>query len=166
MNDYLLSQVFSSVALVLGIAAYQSKQDRKLKLTLSAAATFQAIHFLLLGATQGFVQSLVTAARFFTAAWWQSPQLFWVFVTLGTVVGAWRYASLVDLLPILANFIACVAVFRLKGISTRYGLLATTLCWLMYNALQASVMGCVLEVFYVVTNLMTIRQLQISSAKF
>lgn len=156
-HDYWLSQAFSAVAIVLGVFAYLENKEAKLKFMLSGAAACQAIHFVLLGATQGAFQSSLTSLRFLVSAWRKSNAFFWVFVLLGSMVGIWKYQSPIDYFPILANLMACYAVFRSHGIAMRYWLLAVTFCWFVYNAWNLSVFGCVLELTYASMNLLAIR---------
>jgi hypothetical protein len=154
---YWLSQVFSAAAIALGVSAYLQRKEIRLKLMLSGAAACQAVHFVLLGATQGAFQTSLTSFRFLVSAWRQSDAFFWVFILLGVALGIWKYRSPIDLLPVLANSIACYAVFRLHGLAMRCWLLVVTLCWFVYNAWNLSIVGCVLELTYASMNLLAMR---------
>ncbi len=155
---YWLSQGFSALAIALGVGAYVERREARLKSMLSGAAACQAIHFLLLGATQGVVQASLTSIRFLVSTRQNPKKFFWIFLSLGVAFGVWQYKTPVDILPVLASAMACVAVFRSRGIVMRYWLLAVTLCWFSYNAWNMSIVGCLLELTYASMNLLAMRR--------
>ncbi len=152
MEMYLASQLFAACALALGVRAYLHPQDKSLKLYIGAAALCMAVHFACLHAWVGAALSLVGAARYISAGYSKSAVLYYVFLLSGLAIGTWRYQTLPDALPLIAHTVACYALFNLHGRALRVSLLVVTSCWLSYNALNHSVVGMVLEAFYLATN--------------
>jgi hypothetical protein len=160
LTPYLVSQTFALAALVTGIYAFFKASDQHLKLMIGAQAVLMAAHFALLGAWAGAALALWGAARYGVSAYTRHSTLFWLFLGGGTALGLWRYTTPSDILPILANAIACVAIFRLQGTPMRQTLLLTSVCWLAYNLLHASVVGSLVESFYLASNLYTLVEMR------
>lgn len=151
-GPYLLSQLCAMGALGFGVAAYIQPHDKALKLRIGASAICMSVHFMLLGAWVGALLALVGATRYITSTYSRSPWLLVFFLVLGLFIGFFRYQTPSDILPPLANTLACIALFRCEGTNLRVLLLGVTACWLTYNILHASVVGATLETFYFVTN--------------
>lgn len=165
MESYLASQLFAACALGLGVRAYLHPQDKSLKLYIGAASICMAAHFACLGAWVGALLSLVGAARYISAGYSKSAWLYYGFLLFGLAVGAWRYQSLQDALPIAAHTIACYALFNLQGRPLRASLLIVTACWFSYNTLNHSLVGMVLEGFYLATNATNLARTQRKQVK-
>ncbi len=164
MITYLLSQFFAAVALALGVSAYLQNEDKRLKLFIGVSAVCMATHFALLQAWVGMALSLVGAVRYLIGSNSKNIWLLGFFIVLGTELGIWRYHDLRDILPIMANVILCLAIFKMSGLRMRGWMLAGTACWWFYNALHYSVVGTGLESFYLVTNGMKMLRLHKRSA--
>lgn len=147
------------MALMIGIFAFFRGQDGHLKVMIGLQALFMAGHFLLLGAWVGALLGLWGATRYFMSAWGRHRDaLMWFFIVGGTMIGMWRYQTPTDILPIIANILACIAIFKLQGLQLKGLLLIVSSCWLGYNAAHASVMGAMVEAFYMVANATAIVQ--------
>lgn len=152
MDLYLASQLCAAIALCFGVRAYLHPEDKSLKLNIGMAAICMAAHFACLQAWVGSALSVLGAARYISAGYSKSMWLFYGFLVVGLVIGAWRYHTLADALPLAAHTIACYALFNLQGRPLRISLLIVTACWLSYNALNHSIVGALLEGFYFTTN--------------
>ena len=143
---------------MVGIFSFFRGHDRQLKLLIGAQAVLMAAHFAWLGAWAGVILALWGALRYGVSAYSQSRLFFWFFIIGGTALGIWRFESPLDVLPIIANCVACVAIFTLEGRIMRQVLLFSTFCWLGYNAAHGSIMGIMVEFFYLTANLTALWQ--------
>jgi Bacterial inner membrane protein len=153
MTLYLLSQLCALVALTFGVRAYLHPHDKMLKIYIGCAAIGMAAHFACLGAWVGAALSVVGAARYISAGYSKSVWLYYGFLALGLALGLWRYHTIADTLPLMAHILACYALFNLEGRNLRQTMLMVTGLWLTFNAVNYSVIGMLLEGFYLVTNI-------------
>jgi hypothetical protein len=156
-RDYLLSQAFALLSLLLIMIGFLQRADTRLKWLMLVSCLTMAPHFYFLGAWGGFIINFVVTGRYVAALKWPGSRLaFLVFVTAGTALGLWFYKDARDLLVIAANFFGCAAVFLNKGVAMRRWFLPTSVCWLTYNALNLSIFGVAFESFCFATNLLGI----------
>jgi hypothetical protein len=159
--DYLLSQLFAALSLLLVIIGFLQKTDARFKWFMLLSCVTMAPHFYYLAAWGGFITNFVVLARYGAALRWPGSRLaFAVFVTTGTVLVLWFYRDFRDLLVIAANALGCVALFLNKGMAMRKWFLPTALCWLAYNALNLSIFGVAFEAFCLASNLVGMRRMQ------
>lgn len=159
--DYALSQVFAGLSLLLVILGFLQKADERLKAFMLLSCVTMAPHFYFLGAWAGFITNFVVLGRYTAALRWPGSRLaFAAFVTVGTALTLWFYRDARDILVIAANLLGCTAVFLNKGLAMRWWFLPTALCWLLYNALNLSVIGVVFEGFCLASNLMGIQRMR------
>jgi hypothetical protein len=162
--DYLLSQVFAALSLLLVIVGFLQKADARFKWFMLLSCVTMAPHFYYLSAWGGFITNFVVLARYGAALRWPGSRLaFAVFVTTGTVLVLWFYRDFRDLLVIAANIFGCVALFLNKGVAMRKWFLPTALCWLVYNGLNLSIFGVAFESFCLASNLVGMRRMQQST---
>jgi hypothetical protein len=159
--DYLLSQVFAALSLLLVIIGFLQKADARFKWFMLLSCVTMAPHFYYLAAWGGFITNFVVLARYGAALRWPGSRLaFVVFVTSGTVLVLWFYRDFRDLLVIAANILGCVALFLNKGVAMRKWFLPTAMCWLVYNGLNLSIFGVAFEAFCLASNLIGMRRMQ------
>jgi hypothetical protein len=144
--DYLLSQVFAALCLTLVIIGYLQRNDRHLVWLMVAGCLLIIPHFYFLGAWAGVTASSVSLARFLTATRWPRSRLAFILLVIGgTLLNGWWYKDPRDLLVITANLLGCTALFLNQGMRRRQWFIANDSCWLLYSALQLSLVGVLLE---------------------
>jgi hypothetical protein len=159
--DYLLSQIFAALSLLLVIIGFVQKSDDRLKWLLLLSCVTMAPHFYFLSAWGGFITNFVVLARYVAALRWPGSRIaFAVFVTAGTVLVLWHYRDARDLLVIAANILGCTAVFLNKGMAMRWWFLPTAVCWLSYNALNLSIFGVAFESFCLAANVVGMQRMR------
>lgn len=153
LTPYALSQLCAFCALCLGIAAYRSRCDNCLKINIGVSSTFMALHFALLGAWVGTGLCVISAVRYVSSRYTHNDWLFATLLAAGIIIGLFNFSQPADILPIIAGTLATLAVFKTRGRTMRYVLLGVSSSWLIFNLVHHSVMGMVLEGFYLATNL-------------
>jgi hypothetical protein len=160
-QDYVFSQFFAALSLLLVIIGFVQKSDHRLKWLLLVSCITMAPHFYFLSAWAGFITNFVVLGRYVAALRWPGSRIAWtVFSGVGTVLTLWYYRDARDLLVIAANVFGCTAVFLNKGLAMRWWFIPTTLGWLIYNGLNLSVFGVAFESFCLASNLVGIRRMQ------
>ena len=151
--DYLLSQLFAAISLLLVIVGFIQKHDTRFKWLMLMSCVTMGPHFYFLSAWGGFITNFVVLIRYAAALRWPgSRTAFAVLAIAGATLVLLFYKDPRDILVIAANVFGCVAVFLNSGMAMRKWFLPTAMCWLVYNALNLSVVGVVFEAFSLAAN--------------
>ena len=138
-----ISQGLGVVAAVSSFLAFRCKQDKHMLLLLAGSNVAWGMHFLFLAEYTGCFLNFVTAVRNFSGLFLNNIIVVVLFITLYLTVFFISFASLWDLLPIIAVVISSLAVFYFRGLSLRVTLLIGSLLWLVFNINARSIVGVV-----------------------
>lgn len=153
------AQLLGFTALVLGIAAFLQKSDRRLKLLLVGESLAYVSHFVLLGAPSAASSAGVSGLRTLLSMRFRSSWLAAAAVAANVGLAAALGTHGTGWLPVVGSSLGTIAVFTLSGIPMRLVLLAATSCWLASNLLTGSMGGTLLEALVAVASLSTIVRL-------
>jgi hypothetical protein len=156
MGLFAPAQVVGYIALVLGIAAFLQKSDRRWKMFSAAQGVVYTLHFLLLGNLPASASSLVAASRTFLALRYRSLWLAAATLVVNVGMGAVFARNAAGWLPVTGSCIATVAIFTMRGVRFRCVLLVSTLLWLANNIITGSIGGTLLELANAIINISTI----------
>ncbi len=153
------AQLVGYLALVLGVAGFLQRDDRRLKVLVTAECFAYVVHFALLGVPSASSSALVSGVRTalsirFRSAWLAGATVavnVGLALALGTAGTGW--------IPVFGSSLGAVAVFTLRGIAMRLVLLCSTACWLANNVLAGSLGGTALESIIAAASLSTIVRL-------
>lgn len=160
LHNAVFIQAVGFIACVLGIAAFLSHHDRKLKILLIIQSLTLSLHFFLLGAGGATVATLVSAIRNFAALFAKLKRLAPFFILVYVVFGIYQYREWTDILPITSAIINTVAVFYLQKVPMRLCMLVATSLWIIHNAAVVSLGPLLMELFIFTANVRTIRSLR------
>jgi hypothetical protein len=162
-NPFSPAQLLGYVALVLGVSAFLQRDDRRLKLLLSAECFVLVAHFALLGRPPAATSALVSGVRTGLAAWYRSPWL--AAVTAAATVGLALLVGTTGAgwIPVFGSSLGGIALFTMRGIPMRLLVLASTCCWLVNNVLAGSIGGTVLESLIAATSVTTIVRMALAA---
>lgn len=153
------AQLLGYVALVLGVAGFLQRDDRRLKVLVASESFAYVAHFALLGVPSAATSALVAGVRTLASAWYRSAWLAAASVAatvgLAAAVGTRGFGWV----PVVGSSLGGVAVFTLRGIPMRLVLLVSTGCWLANNLHSGSIGGTVLETIIATASLSTIVRL-------
>lgn len=156
MNPLSLPQLAGYLALVLGVAAFLQRDDRRLKLLLVAECAAYAVHFTLLGNPPAASSTLVSAARNALSLRFQAAWLAAASVLVNVAIAVALRTQGVGWIPVVGSSLGGVALFTLRGIPMRLVLLSSTALWLVNNVLSGSVGGTILESLIAAASVSTI----------
>jgi hypothetical protein len=161
---FLLSpaQVLGYVALVLGITGFLQRDDRRLKVLVSAECLVYVAHFALLGRPSASSSALVSAVRTAASVWLRSAWLAAASVAATVALAVAVHTSGSGWIPVVGSSLGGIAVFTLRGIPMRLVLLASTACWLTTNLLAGSVGGTILESLIAAASVTTIARMTLA----
>ena len=156
----LLGQAVGFVALVLCIAAFASKDDDRLLVILIFGNAALALQYALFAAWAAAGIMMLNTLRVVLAR--RMPRNWIVMVlflaaTVAVAAATWRHAT--DVFPLAAGVTGTIAMFMLRGIPMRVGLIVTALCWIVTTALIGSYGALAAEALILATNLVTVGRL-------
>ena len=150
------AQGIGFVAFAFGIASFLQKDDRRLKLLLTAQCLMLTIHFFLLDAQGGAAMTFIGMVRNGMAATGRNLKRFaWGFIGLFVAAGIIRFEEWVDALPVLSSTLGSYAIFYLKKIPMRVCFFIAGCSWLIHNIVVGSVGPSVMEAVMIAANLRT-----------
>jgi hypothetical protein len=150
------AQLAGYLALVLGVAGFLQRDDRRLKLLVSAECFAYVVQFTLLGTPSAASSALVSGVRTGLSAWFRSAWLAAASVAVNVVLAVRVDTHGWGWIPVVGSSLGAIAVFTLRGVPMRLVLLTSTACWLATNVLSGSVGGTVLELFIAAASVTTI----------
>jgi inner membrane protein len=157
------AQLVGLAALVLGVAAFLQRDDRRLKALLVGECLAYVVHFALLGVPSASSAAGVNALRTllsirFRSAWLAAGA---IAVNLGFAVALGAHGT--GWIPVVGSSMGAVAVFTLRGIPMRLLMLASTASWIVNNVLTGSIGGTVLESFIAAASLSTVVRMALAA---
>ena len=163
MHPLAPAQLVGYLALVLGVAGFLQRDDRRMKLLVAGECFVLVAHFALLGRPSAATSALVSGFRNGLSAWYRSAWLaaaataatLGLAVAVGTTGAGW--------IPVLGSSAAGIALFTMRGIPMRLVVLASTCCWLVNNVLAGSIGGTVLESLIATASIATIVRMALAA---
>jgi hypothetical protein len=163
MNALAPAQLLGYLALVLGVSGFLQRDDRRLKLLVSAECFVLVAHFALLGRPPAATSALVSGFRTGLSAWYRSTWLAVAAVAatvglalaVGTTGAGW--------IPVFGSSVGGIALFTMRGIPMRLVVLASTCCWLVNNVLAGSIGGTLLESLIATASVTTIVRMALAA---
>lgn len=150
------AQLAGYLALVLGVAAFLQRDDRRLKLLIAAECVAYVLHFWLLHRPPAAASAAVSFLRNLASAWFRSAWLAAAAVAANVAL-AWALSTHgTGWIPVVGSCLGAIAVFTLRGVPMRLLLLTSTSLWLLNNVLARSVGGTVLEALIAAASITTI----------
>jgi hypothetical protein len=156
------AQLLGYVALVLGVSGFLQRDDRRLKLLVSAECIAYVAHFALLGRPSASSSALVSAVRTGLSAWFRSAWLAAASVAANVGLALWLGTHGTGWIPVFGSSLGAIAVFTMSGVPMRLVLLTSTACWLATNVLAGSIGGTVLESLVAAASVTTIVRMVIA----
>ena len=161
----IIGQVFGFMAMVLIVASFQFKDNRKLFILQSGSCLLFVLHYLFLGlggdaaGFSGMAQNLIglvfrvvllLSERFKKL---YSPVTMSIIAAAMAVLAVFTYSGdPVALLPVLGNFVCLGGLWtRDANIIRVTQLAAVSPCWLIYNVFMFSIAGIILESFNIIS---------------
>lgn len=165
MDYFSPAQCVGYVALVLGVGAFLTRDDRRMKLLFSVESVVYGAHFLMLGNLLAAGSAAISAGRTYLSLRSRSLWLAGTAVVLNVGVGLKVAHGGMGWLPIVASCVATVAFFTLEGAWLRLVLLTTTLMWLVNGYVSRSIGGTVLEALIAMAKASTLVRMGLERAR-
>lgn len=153
LSPYILfTQAIGFLAFFVGMYAFTSKDDGKLRLWQAVQCFFLSVHFFFLGAQTAAGITMLAGIRNIIALRTKSTHIAPLFLALYVIVGVIRYEVPLDILPTCSALLGTIAIFYLSGIKMRIFLMAGSFLWVIHNALVFSIGPFFMELFiFIVT---------------
>lgn len=151
-----LAQLLGLLACALGATAFLQRQDRNLRLHLTLNGALLTLHFMMLGATAAAINCLLCAVRTWVSGYHRTLGVMLLFIALAWGLVLPQLEHPVQLLTLIGTTLSTYALFRLEGLSLRWCMLASSLCWVIHNVWAGSIGGILLEGMFLVINGYTI----------
>ena len=157
---FTFTQLIGIVASCFVIAAYCVKSDVKTKRITMGGSLLFAVHFAMMGAFTAMGVTIVNVLRVWLSIRYHGVVwLCGVFIAIYLLIGIITFQETIDVLPILAPILGCVAMYCFSGIKFRAICLVATSSWLIYGFLIGAVGTVLTQIVVTSVNLMTISRL-------
>ncbi len=153
MSPFVLSQILVGVAIVIDLMSFQFKSQRAIVICLFLAASLNATHFMLLEQwTAAGLMSLGTI-RYLTSIFTTSKKMIVLFSIGSIIVTSITYIGLISLLACIGSLLKTAAAFFENDKLLRELMIIGTVCWIVHNLFAGSPTAVVMEVLFVLSNL-------------
>ena len=99
MNNFLLSQIFAGISMILDILSFQFKARKTVIIFFTLSALSFAIHYFLLGKILVGFLVVISVARFITSYFYQNNFVTFLFIVLNTINFIYFYENYLDIIP-------------------------------------------------------------------
>ena len=174
------AQILGLIGMAMNLISFQLKIQKKLIRLQFYSSILFSIHYLLLGATMGFILNALGVARAFVFSnkeheWARKKSWLPTFITAYaavyiltfTVFGkeATAYNLILELLPVLGMTATTTGFFLENATKVRLLSLANAPTWLVYNIISGSIGGTLTEIFCLISVVVGIIRLDIKKLK-
>ncbi|MGR5502033.1 YgjV family protein [Vibrio sp. DNB22_10_4] len=157
--DNLIAQAIGGIAFIFGVMAFWQKDDIRFRYHMTTFCFIMAIHFVLMGATVAAIGVTLNAIRSYLSIKTQSRVVMWCFITTMWIMTVPNISSMFELMTVIGSSVGTWALFTKKGITLRCLILFNSFCWVTHNIWLGSIGGSLVEITFILTNLMTIYRL-------
>lgn len=151
--DFWISQVLVGVAFIFDTVSFQLKERRRILVCLIISSILIGAHFFVLGKTTAGVLVFISTARFLTSYFTTNRRFMFLFMALVPVVLVFTYQSPVSLLASLASLFITWGSFHPTDKRLRQSMMVGTTLWLTHNILVKSPVAAMVELFFLISNL-------------
>jgi hypothetical protein len=152
MTTFAWSQVLAAGAFVCGMVSYQLRDRRQVLLCLTALATLNAGHFLLLDRTTPAVMLLLTATRYVTAMFTRHRAFFYLYLAAAVVGISLSYSGPLSWLALAGVFFGTFGSFQQSDRAMRQCFFCGNSCWITHNVLAQTPVAIVMEICFFASN--------------
>lgn len=154
-----LAQIVGGLAFAIGVCAFWQKQDLRFRYQMVAFCLVMGVHFILMGATVAAIGAIINGVRSFASIKTQSRKVMWFFIALMWLMTLPNITHPFEFMTVVGSSVATWALFSKQGITLRCLILFNSLCWVVHNIWLGSIGGSLVEVTFILTNLVTITRL-------
>ena len=142
---FLVSQLFASLAFLLGIISFQFKSRRNVLVVLSISTIANSAHFVFLGRPGPASLELVAACRQFIAGFFPLKKLMWFFLILLWISFFLTYQKPLSFLGLFAASLGTIGSFQGNEKRLRIMMMIASASWGVHNILAASPVAALME---------------------
>ncbi len=153
---FYIAQAVGCLGMVLAFISFQKGNREGIIFFQIMASTVFTLHFTLLGAYTGAVLNLLGILRNVVflhreKSWANKKIWLYLFLALFIIAGIITYKNIFSLFPMLGMCIASVALWMRNSRHTRFIVIFSSPCWLIYNIVNSSYPGILTESFVLIS---------------
>ena len=159
MDMQFIIQLIGIAGFLVGILAFNYKEDIKMKASMGFSSLLLTIHFYLMEAYILAALKFINTLRNFITIKYSSTWLLSIFLTVYWIAGYLFSKEWIDWLPIITITISTIAMFKLKGIQLKFAFIPANIVWIIMSLYTGSIGGFLLEFTILCVNIKTIIQM-------
>lgn len=133
------------------------KNTKQILLMQTISFFFKTLHYYLLGGISGFLTSLISMIRNLIFYKIKTNKIWTVtFIIAYLIIGIITFKSIYSLLPVFATITYTLIINQGKPKYLRYGMIITSISWLIYNIYISSYSGVILQAVTLITSIIAI----------
>lgn len=150
---FILSQIFALFVIVFDVLSFQFKDRKKVIVCFAFAATFNAIHFLLLAKILTAVLVSFSILRFIVSYFTTDKKFMYLFLFLNTITSILLFSEIFDVVIFIGLSLIIIGVFQKNDKNMRLIMMAGTSFVIFYNILIFTPVGILVESIFLVSNI-------------
>ena len=152
-SAFVFSQGLAFLAFLCGVFSFRLKERRYVLMCWVVSAFLSGLHFLLLDRTNAAALALLTSTRFFLAIFTTAKLLMYLYMIILVIIFATTYTSPINLIAVTASLIGTFGSFKKNDKDVRRYLMVAAFCWALHNALIKSPVGALMELIFLISNI-------------
>ena len=157
--EYII-QGIGILGFLIGILAFNFKEDIKMKFSMGVSSIFLTIHYFFMDAIILASLKFINTLRNFVTIKYSSTIILSIFIAVYWIAGFLYVEENIEWLPIITITTSTIAMFKLKGIYLKIGFIPANVVWIIMAIHTGSIGGFLLEFFILLVNFKTIYLMQ------
>ena len=153
MSPFFISQILASITLIIGMAAFQSKERNTILRGWFMAAMFASAHFYFLGMIEACLLVAIIGVRFLVSSFTQDRRLMFLFMAISFGAYIYTYDNPVSLLALIAAIIGTWGSFQKSQSTVRLTMMSTEVLWVIHNIIIWSPVAVGMELLFFSSNM-------------
>ena len=154
IDAFILSQIFAGAALVFDIVSFQLSQRKHILMCFMLSAFMLSIHFYLIGLYTAATIGLLSVVRFIIFIYTKHINFLYIFLAAATVIFVVTYQGLLSVIAYVATCCFTLGAFQKNDKWMRLIIAVAIVLWLIHNILAGSYMGVLIELVFLMSNVL------------
>ena len=159
-TQFITGQIVGLYAFSLCVYSFSQTNDKRLRVILGLSSLTMALHFYLIGAFFGVFGALLSGVRMITSIYKWGIYFMPIFIGFYLYLAWINDTGWVEYLPVIGGLIGTITTYFFSGVRMRLGFMTGQFTWLVYNILNYSIGGIMLEITNIITNKRTILKMR------
>lgn len=158
---FTIPQLIGVLGYIVGVSAFLQRSDNAFRWQLTIVNIIMSVHFYLLGPDSypAAILNIINIFRNIASAYTRNLFVMIFFIVLMWVLSLPTIVVPMQYLSVIGTSLVTFSMFRLQQASMRFGILLSSVLWIIYSIWMGSIGSLAIETTFAIINIITIIKL-------